>query len=187
MNAIIHTVSGRRINLLNFRDEDICLEDIAHGLACVNRFAGQAQVPVSVAQHSIYVARLCPKMHQLQALLHDASEAYLGDVTKWLKATPQMDAYRELEEAIQRRIFRAFGCEEELALDVQFADRVMAQFEGLHSFSDFRINHLDYPPLTEKQIREIGCWQPWSWRAAKSIFMSLVRGLEANTPRERET
>src|SRR5580765_2644929 len=86
MKPLILTFSGKHVNPLNLRPEDIDIVDIAHALACCNRFAGHCRRPINVAQHSVYVSRLCDDTgFERQALLHDASEAYLGDITKWLK------------------------------------------------------------------------------------------------------
>lgn len=178
MNARIYTYTGKQIDLFDVRDEDIEIQDIAHGLACVNRFAGQARHPISVAQHSLYVAKLCSAKNQVQALLHDASEAYLGDVTKWLKGTPAMKAYREIEDRLQRQIFRRFGCAEWLSPEVERADRVMARFEGERSFEGFVIEHPDYPPLTSEQVAEIGAWSPWTWQTAEEMWLRWVRLLQ---------
>jgi hypothetical protein len=65
--------------------------DIAHHLALINRFNGATETPYSVAQHSVLVADLLFAKKQpahvcLWGLLHDAHEAYLGDVTTPVKA-----------------------------------------------------------------------------------------------------
>ena len=67
------------------RIDKVAIEDIAHGLAFQCRFNGQTCDFYSVAQHSLIVADLVPESHRLAALLHDAAEAYLGDMVKPLK------------------------------------------------------------------------------------------------------
>lgn len=69
----------------------IHIRDIAHHLALINRFNGATETPYSVAQHSVLVADLLRAKKQpphvcLWGLLHDAHEAYLGDVTTPVKA-----------------------------------------------------------------------------------------------------
>ncbi|MFA5286352.1 MAG: hypothetical protein WC347_12205, partial [Smithellaceae bacterium] len=76
----IHTFSGIAFDLLNPKPEMILLEDIIHSLALINRFNGAAIFPYSVAQHSLYVASLLPSELKLHGLLHDAAEAYVGDM-----------------------------------------------------------------------------------------------------------
>lgn len=111
--GIIHTHSGLRVNPLAMRVEDVRIEDIAHHLSQVNRYIGAAAYPFSVAQHSILVARLLmiggasPKV-ELAGLLHDASEAYLGDLATPIKRDPISEGYRGVEWRIQRLIEAVF-------------------------------------------------------------------------------
>lgn len=91
------TVSGRQVNLLYPKPEMIDLGDIAHALSRIQRFAGHTTVPYTVAQHSMLVARIVAITHphyQLHALLHDATEAYIGDASRPLKNTMRMQGLR---------------------------------------------------------------------------------------------
>lgn len=81
----VSTHLGHRFYPLAPRIDDVAIEDIAHGLAFQCRFNGQTQYFYSVAQHSLMVASLVPRRLALAALLHDAAEAYLGDMVKPLK------------------------------------------------------------------------------------------------------
>lgn len=81
----VSTFLGNRFFLTNPRIDDVAIEDIAHGLAYQCRFNGQTRVFYSVAQHSLMVMSLVPEKLQFSALLHDAAEAYLGDMVKPLK------------------------------------------------------------------------------------------------------
>jgi hypothetical protein len=80
----ILTASGRQFWPLDARPEDVSLFDIAHALAKICRFGGHCRQFYSVAQHSIIVAQNFPG-HKALALLHDATEAYLGDMVRPLK------------------------------------------------------------------------------------------------------
>ena len=82
----ILTYTGRRYWPASPVTDHVCAEDIARGLSLTCRFAGQCQHFYSVAEHSINVMRLVPQEHKLCALLHDAPEAYLGDMSRPLKA-----------------------------------------------------------------------------------------------------
>ena len=81
----VSTRSGRRVALLNPSPAQIVIGDIAHGLAHQCRFNGQTNRFYSVAQHSVLVASILPRELRLAGLLHDASEAYLGDIVQPLK------------------------------------------------------------------------------------------------------
>ena len=81
----ISTRSGRRLYLHNPHPSQVLIDDIAHGLAHQCRFNGQTNQFYSVAQHSVMVASILPPELKLAGLLHDAAEAYLGDIVQPLK------------------------------------------------------------------------------------------------------
>ena len=85
-NAWVQTYSGIRFNLFNPSLDDIRIEDIAHSLSNLARFNGHTAKFYSVAQHSVYCALKAPERLALAALLHDATEAYLGDIVSPLKS-----------------------------------------------------------------------------------------------------
>ena len=84
-NPYVSTFEGNRFFLTNPHIDDVAIEDIAHGLAYQCRFNGQTKEFYSVAQHSLMVMSLVPEEFRFSALLHDAAEAYLGDMVKPLK------------------------------------------------------------------------------------------------------
>lgn len=69
------------IDLAGLQPENLTAEIIASTLAKVNRFNGRTAAPWSVAAHSVLVAHLVPPELQPWALLHDAHEAFIGDIT----------------------------------------------------------------------------------------------------------
>ena len=79
--TVIKTVLGRYFDLAKPREQEYPIEEIAWHLAHINRFTGAAEVPVNVAYHSVAVSRYVPQEHALAALLHDAEEAYYGDIS----------------------------------------------------------------------------------------------------------
>src|SRR5205085_1920126 len=82
---------------------DVDIRDIAHGLARINRFNGRIKYDhYSVAQHSVLVSRLLPPPYKLFGLLHDAGEAYLGDLI-----TPVKRLFREFYDAVEDRVMRS--------------------------------------------------------------------------------
>lgn len=83
--TVMRCYSGGDVNLAMPSPATIRIRDIAHHLATLNRFAGAPAIPYSVAQHSTVVVRIIEQLHAeplvaLQALLHDAHEAYTNDV-----------------------------------------------------------------------------------------------------------
>lgn len=77
--------SGRAIDLTHPQTSDFDIEDIAWSLANIMRFNGHLETQISVARHSLEVSRLVPAELALAALLHDAHEAYVGDVVRPVK------------------------------------------------------------------------------------------------------
>src|SRR5690606_24523800 len=83
-SAPLEVHSGKVVDLFNFRTEDVDLRDIARGLSNESRFGNQT-VFYSVGQHSVILSKVVPDHLAAAALLHDAAEAYLGDVPVPLK------------------------------------------------------------------------------------------------------
>jgi hypothetical protein len=129
----MQTYTGKLVDLSNFTPEDVRLPDISHALSQINRFTGHTTHPLSVAEHSVMVSKLCPPEHALWGLLHDASEAYLGDVASPLKA--MLPDYRAIEQRVQQVIARAFRLPWPMPDAVHEADRraLMAEKHALMS------------------------------------------------------
>lgn len=101
--TLIRTHSGKLVDLTQILPSDILIGDIAHALANICRYGGHPEKFYSVAQHSLRVARKCPDEFALEGLLHDAAEAYIGDLVKPLKillGEPVAKLEREIEQAI---------------------------------------------------------------------------------------
>ena len=84
-NNWILTYTGIHLSFDDFSESMINIEDIAHALSMTVRFNGHCSRFYSVAEHSVLVSHLVDPEYALEGLLHDASEAYLGDVAKPLK------------------------------------------------------------------------------------------------------
>ena len=101
-DSFITTFSGFEISLTNPSKKDISIVDIATGLSNCCRFTGQLDDHYSVAQHSVIVSKFVDNDLSMKALLHDASEAYTGDMVSPLKAL--FPAFKKLELHIQEKI-----------------------------------------------------------------------------------
>lgn len=119
--AWISTVSGRKFYVFNPKVEDIFIEDGAHSLSLLCRFNGHTPDFYSVAQHSIYVSKMCSEENALCGLLHDLTEAYIGDMASPLKR--RMDAFNEVEEVIWKQIAIKFGLPKKMPVEVKEADK----------------------------------------------------------------
>lgn len=118
------SVSGRRVFIRHPIPEDLHIDDIAHALSLVCRFGGHCCRFYSVAQHSVMVSRLAKPEYALAGLLHDASEAYLGDIIRPIKLL--LPEYQEIEGRWEVVIAERFGLhwDRDTVLDVKRADRI---------------------------------------------------------------
>lgn len=81
MTVPFWTLSGT-VDLLDLQPENLTADIIASALAKLNRFSGRTDEPWPVATHSVLVERLCPPDLGPLALMHDAYEIFLGDITQ---------------------------------------------------------------------------------------------------------
>jgi uncharacterized protein len=125
--SAVSTKSGRRVALLNPSPSQIVIGDIAHGLAHQCRFNGQTSKFYSVAQHSVLVASILPRELRLAGLLHDASEAYLGDVVQPLKDL--LPEYQAIEENFCKVLGMRFGVNLQHNDAIRHADLVVLATE----------------------------------------------------------
>jgi hypothetical protein len=126
----IQTYSGIKFFPFDPRSEEITIVDIAHALSMQCRFTGHVKEFYSVAQHSVMVSYYCKKENALWGLLHDASEAYLSDVSRPVKYDWAMDGYRNVEKTLMLKICEKFGLPPDMPEDVRIADNDMCASEG---------------------------------------------------------
>lgn len=112
MADYILTYSRIRFYPITPKSEEINIVDIAHALSLMTRANGHFKHFYSVAQHCINCvkearARGYSKRVQLGCLLHDASEAYLSDITRPVKQ--HLGNYKEIENRLQNLIFEHYG------------------------------------------------------------------------------
>ncbi|WP_062120280.1 YfbR-like 5'-deoxynucleotidase [Aureimonas sp. AU40] len=113
----MHTAAGTKWFPFDVRADEVSIETIAHQLAGQNRWQGAVQhrkfktrIFYSVAEHSVYCSHEVPDEFALEALMHDASEAYIGDLIRPLKYDPSFRApFKVVEDAHEKAIAERFG------------------------------------------------------------------------------
>lgn len=115
----IMLASGGWFDLMDPWSSDFTIEDIAHGLGNQCRYAGQCSRFYSVAEHSLHVSDVVDGFY-LEALLHDAAEAFLGDITRPLKQL--LPDYRRIEKDVESAIYARFGLNPDALHVVKEAD-----------------------------------------------------------------
>ncbi len=139
------TFSGRVLNLNKVNDWDIDILDIAEALSKQTRFNGHTTTFYSVAQHSVIVSKAIrneinvhmrndknAKKFQLYGLLHDAAEAYIGDIITPVKKfflQENTALLEDLENRILNKVFEKVGLEPlsnhpSAAVAVEGADKI---------------------------------------------------------------
>lgn len=108
-------------------ESEVTIMDIAHGLSHICRFTGQCHTFYSVAEHSILCSQRVPPEHAFAALMHDAAEAVMGDVSRPLKSL--LPDYKKIERRVERAILGKFGLSAEMHPAVKAADMEMLAFE----------------------------------------------------------
>ena len=184
------TFKAKVFDYLNPNSGSICIEDIAHHLALVNRYNGSTKMPYSVAEHSVRMSYMTVG-EPLLNLLHDAAEAYIGDVIgpqkkglKWSSPSGGFDVeYKQVEMEILRQIGKALDIPDlkswlSMPEHIKKADVIMYVTE---------IRDL-LPPQAMDLLREQG-WMPddveplpqmiipWPWHMAENEFLSRYREL----------
>lgn len=135
-SVFITTFSKRRVRLHEIHPEDFVIEDIAHALSLQCRFTGHLRRFYSVAQHCITASELAPVGFKLEALLHDAAEAYLADVARPIKNLPGMDGYIRLDKAIDQAIRAQFGLPLDMTPEVKAVDNQLLCTEARQLLPD---------------------------------------------------
>lgn len=179
----IHTYTGRSVDpFASSLVDDVCIEDIAHSLSNVCRFNGHTIEFYSVAQHSIMVALWSPIEFALWGLLHDASEAYLGDMARPLKYNTTMGAaFLGEEEMLLQKIAVLFSLAWPIPEGVRQADTWMlcAEARDLCGNPEWarELRAKVQPPL--EPVPEI---QPWRPEKAETEFLLMYYRLLATVP-----
>jgi hypothetical protein len=173
MKPKILTANGTYFDLLEPENNIIDIEVIAHALSNICRFTGHTVDFYSVAQHSVHASFLVPPEHAMAALMHDAAEAYIGDIATPLKRL--LPDYALIEMKVEAAVFDHFEIPFPFDACVKRADLVMLATEDrdlLPSHFDKWFEGTDIEPMTDHII----CWTP---HEAQMKFLARFDELDA--------
>ncbi|MDX0571085.1 hypothetical protein GOC91_16180 [Sinorhizobium medicae] len=166
----IMLASGNWFDLLDPWNSEFTIEDIAQGLSNICRFSGQCKDFYSVAEHSMHVCDTVEEF-KLEALLHDAAEAFVGDITRPLKQL--LPQYKEIEANVEDAIYRRFNLDPKSRSAVKAADlRVLAaeQAQLMPTGTDFWAG----PSNVKLAPIQIGFFRP---ERARELFLEKFSSL----------
>lgn len=185
----ILTRSGRKFDLANPTADMVDPTDIAHSLSMQCRFNGHTRHFYSVAQHCYLVSDMVPAEHRLAALLHDATEAYVGDLVRPLKEGMRHFANSHGDECLydltERRVWIAicqrFDLDPILPDCVKHADLVALATEK----RDLMPEHPEPWPCLEGIDPSATPIDPWQPSQAAIHYHGRLLELLATTHRRR--
>jgi uncharacterized protein len=159
----LQTVSGRWVNPFDPDPAQLDPDDIARALANQCRFGGHCRVFYSVAQHSVIVSDLVEQRggdveDVFAALMHDASEAYLGDMPHPLKHRSALGAeFKAAEDHLEQVLLDRFSIKADVP-EIKRADRALLATER-RAFSE---ETWHWPELegVEPLDLELTAWPP---------------------------
>lgn len=130
---VIPTRKGGTLNLVNPSSDNIHILDIADSISKICRFLGHIDRFYSVAEHSVNVSLVVPEKDAMVALLHDAHEAYVGDMIRPIKYPMELNMreFRELERKIQAVVLEKFCGSSKIPESVHRADDKVCATEAM--------------------------------------------------------
>lgn len=145
-SIFIHTAGGKKVYPFAMTPDQVDIHTIARHLACQNRWLGATQhrfleerISYSVAEHSVYVSDFVARELgrpdlAFEALMHDAAEAYIGDMIRPLKYSPAFyETFKALEEKVEKVIAEKFNLPFPMTPEVKVGDDsvCMAEWEQI--------------------------------------------------------
>ncbi len=167
----MQTFTGRKFFPMDPRSDDVDPADIAHALSLQCRYNGHVDRFYSVAEHCVLLSRVVSPENAAWALLHDATEAYVGDMIRPLKRS--MPDYCEAEDRVMVAIADAFGLSGQVIPDeVKEADTriLLDERAALMSLTQHRWAIEDLEPLAVT----IYAWSP---EEAERQYLDRLREL----------
>lgn len=177
-DIFMQTASGRRLDLLEPQADSIFFDDIAWALSNINRFTGHLDPPYSVAAHSYYAARTANAMHYpidtvRWALMHDAAEAYIGDISKPMKVAIG-PIINQIERNILQLIGEVFGLPRFVPKEVGLIDDSLRMAEAKNFLGGPKD---DWPNQPDKLI-VLDAISPLSSTMSYHLFMGYAMKLD---------
>lgn len=201
MKSSMATYTGKLFDFDNIQPSMICIEDIAHSLALINRYNGMTTFPYSVAEHCVRMT-MCDDLpgDKLAKLLHDSAEAYIGDLVtpfkrklKFFEAGMDEEKYyydiATLEHDIQNAILKAFGIKDQghTANWIWLNSPGVKQSDAMILAEEIKVL-MPQNPECQKEYSAwldgatpsktgLTQWNVYPWQKAKTLYLKLFKEL----------
>jgi uncharacterized protein len=174
-SGFMTTHNGSRFDIFDPIPEAIDIKDIAHALSLLCRFGGHVKKFYSVAQHSVLVSWITPNEYALEALLHDATEAYCGDMIRPIKVF--MPEFCNLEDKLEKAINKRFRLKSNKKCKkiIKTNDNIICATEARDLTSEEKQKFFD-----RSQYGTVG-WdltKPWTPAKSRKLFLELFYKLK---------
>jgi hypothetical protein len=175
------TYTGEKINLRSMKLKQIKIRDIAHQLSLLTRFGGATEVMDSVAQHSVLVSMYLEREgydtdSSLWGLLHDASEAYMGELRIGVKNLfPQ---FKVVENKLLEFIGRRYRLTWPMPPEVKKWDWIIGCNEAFKFVPNGTPEFFEVAPVQNIFIT------PWTSKYSEQIFLSRFAILQSRKTTE---
>lgn len=174
----IKVSAGHYVDLGNPDPETIEVNSIAAALSKVCRFGGHCPKFYSVAEHSIHATAMAIAEGfggdaLVAVFLHDAAEAYIGDMMKPLKV--MMPQYSEAEQRMESAIESAFGIKFGRFTDtIKRFDRAMLKAEKVTMWPEDTEKWAGFGEIEDREVK----FQFWTPSDAEMQFLAMARTLQ---------
>ncbi len=168
------------VDLVNLPYEAMTIDVIAHSLATKARYNGQTPFPYFVSSHSILVSLLltegpdAPPELKFEALMHDASETYVGDMIHPIKR--KLPDFKEIENIVERQIRQFYHLPARETPDVKTAD-IRALWLEQHFLQGKAFTREAMLDLSGRDL-DVGdhmTRKEYSWGTARDMFLIAYR------------
>lgn len=169
---------GRKFYPFDPNPDNINLEDIALSLSHLCRFNGHCKKFYSVAEHSVHCSHHVSPGHELTALMHDATEAYVGDLIRPIKM--HLPDFVQMEDQIWTAVATRFGLPQDMPEAVHRVDNLILVTEARDLLGAGLMEEwgIDTSPIESLDIFRNGR-EPWAPEEAQRQFLARFEELKS--------